>query len=38
MHRIFQGDILSLRVRVYENYAKVLREGLGPVSQHGKFT
>jgi len=37
MHRIFQGDILSLRVRVYENYAKVLREGLGPVSQHGKF-
>jgi len=37
MHRIFQGDILSLRVRVYENYAKVLREGLGPVSHHEKF-
>ena len=37
MHRVFQGDILSLRIQVYENYAKVLREGLGPVSHHGKF-
>jgi len=37
MHRAFQKDIMCLRVKVYDNYVKVLKEGIGPVSHYGKF-